>query len=214
MICGLEGRFERHLRYVDAIIGRREGVRDISALSLLITQQGVMFFTDTYVTLDPSAEEIAEMTVLAAEEIRRFGIEPKAALLSHSDFGSRDSASALKMREAVGILHRIAPDLIADGEMHGDAALSEELRQRVYPHALLKGEANLLVFPNLDAANITLTTVKAMTDALHVGPILLGMARPAHILTPSVTSRGIVNMTALAAVEVLQSQNRQLHLPG
>jgi len=214
MICGLEGRFERHLRYVDAIIGRREGVRDISALSLLITQQGVMFFTDTYVTLDPSAEEIAEMTVLGAEEIRRFGIEPKAALLSHSDFGSRDSASALKMREAVGILHRIAPDLIADGEMHGDAALSEELRQRVYPHALLKGEANLLVFPNLDAANITLTTVKAMTDALHVGPILLGMARPAHILTPSVTSRGIVNMTALAAVEVLQSQNRQLHLPG
>jgi len=214
MICGLEGRFERHLRYVDAIIGRREGVRDLSALSLLITQQDVMFFTDTYVTLDPSAEDIAEMTVLAAEEIRRFGIEPKAALLSHSDFGSRDSASALKMREAVGILHRIAPDLIADGEMHGDAALSEDLRQRVYPHALLKGEANLLVFPNLDAANITLTTVKAMTDALHVGPILLGMARPAHILTPSVTSRGIVNMTALSAVEVLQTQNRQLSLPG
>jgi len=214
MICGLEGRFERHLRYVDAIIGRREGVRDLSALSLLISQQGVMFFTDTYVTLDPSAEDIAEMTVLAAEEIRRFGIEPKAALLSHSDFGSRDSVSALKMREAVGILHRIAPDLVADGEMHGDAALSEDLRQRVYPHALLKGEANLLVFPNLDAANITLTTVKAMTDALHVGPILLGMARPAHILTPSVTSRGIVNMTALAAVEVLQTQNRQLSLPG
>ncbi|WP_011580875.1 MULTISPECIES: NADP-dependent malic enzyme [Chelativorans] len=214
MICGLEGRFERHLRYVEAIIGRREGVQDLSALSMLITQQGVVFLTDTYVTLDPSAAEIAEMTVLAAEEIRRFGIDPKAALLSHSDFGSRDSASAMKMREAVGILHRIAPDLIADGEMHGDAALSEELRQRVYPHALLKGEANLLVFPNLDAANITLTTLKVMTDALHVGPILLGMARPAHILTPSVTSRGIVNMTALSAVEALQSQNRQLNLPG
>ncbi|WP_309084487.1 NADP-dependent malic enzyme [Chelativorans sp.] len=209
MICGLEGRFERHLRYVDAIIGRREGVRDLSALSLLITQQGVMFFTDTYVTLDPSAEEIAEMTLLAAEEIRRFGIEPKAALLSHSDFGSRDSASALKMREAVSILHRIAPDLVADGEMHGDAALSEELRQRVFPHAGLKGEANLLVFPNLDAANITLTTVKAMTDALHVGPILLGVARPAHILTPSVTSRGVVNMTALAAVEALQNRTAE-----
>jgi len=214
MICGLEGRFERHLRYVEAIIGRREGVQDLSALSMLITQQGVVFLTDTYVTLDPSAAEIAEMTVLAVEEIRRFGIDPKAALLSHSDFGSRDSASAMKMREAVGILHRIAPDLIADGEMHGDAALSEELRQRVYPHALLKGEANLLVFPNLDAANITLTTLKVMTDALHVGPILLGMARPAHILTPSVTSRGIVNMTALSAVEALQSQNRQLNLPG
>ncbi|WP_265518760.1 NADP-dependent malic enzyme [Nitratireductor luteus] len=208
MICGLEGRFERHLRNVDMIIGRREGVDELSALSMLITQQGVMFFTDTYVTVDPCAAEIAEMTVLAAEEIRRFGIEPKAALLSHSDFGSRDSASALKMREATDILHRIAPTLIADGEMHGDSALSEALRMRVFPHASLKGEANLLVFPNLDAANITLTTVKVMTDALHVGPILLGTARPAHILTPSVTSRGVVNMTALAAVEALQNHAR------
>ncbi|WP_163266989.1 NADP-dependent malic enzyme [Chelativorans alearense] len=206
MICGLEGRFERHLRYVDTIIGRRAGVDDLSALSMLIAQQGATFFTDTHVTLDPSAAEIAEMTVLAAEEIRRFGIEPKAALLSHSDFGSRDSPSALKMREAVAILHQTAPGLVADGEMHGDSALSETLRQRVFPHAGLEGEANLLVFPNLDAANITLTTVKAMTDALHVGPILLGTARPAHILTPSVTSRGVVNMTALAAVEALQNQ--------
>ncbi|WP_246727744.1 NADP-dependent malic enzyme [Chelativorans sp. Marseille-P2723] len=214
LICGLEGRFERHLRYVDAIIGRRPGVQEFAALSLLIAQQNVMFFTDTYVTLDPTAEEIAETTILAAEQIRRFGIEPKAALLSHSDFGSRESASALKMREAVAILHRNAPDLVVDGEMHGDAALSEELRRRVFPHSVLKGEANLLVFPNLDAANITLTTVKVMTDALHVGPILLGTARPAHILTPSVTSRGVVNMTALAAVEVLQNQNRQLVLPA
>ncbi|MCT9000078.1 NADP-dependent malic enzyme [Chelativorans intermedius] len=214
MICGLEGRFERHLRYVDTIIGRREGVCALSALSMLIAQRGVTFFTDTHVTLDPSAEEVAEMTVLAAEEIRRFGIEPKAALLSHSDFGSRDSPSALKMREAVAILHRIAPDIVADGEMHGDSALSEGLRQRVFPHAALEGEANLLVFPNLDAANITLTTVKAMTDALHVGPILLGPARPAHILTPSVTSRGVVNMTALAAVEALQNRENQPALPG
>ncbi|WP_445082852.1 NADP-dependent malic enzyme [Chelativorans sp. YIM 93263] len=205
MICGLEGRFERHLRYVETIIGRREDVRDLSALSLLITQQNVMFFTDTYVTLDPTAAEIAKMTVLAAEEIRRFGIDPKAALLSHSDFGSRDSHSALKMREALSILHSEHPEISVDGEMHGDSALSETLRQRVFPHSALSGEANLLVFPNLDAANITLTTVKAMTDALHVGPILLGAARPAHILTPSVTSRGVVNMTALAAVEVLQS---------
>ncbi|MCT8991056.1 NADP-dependent malic enzyme [Chelativorans sp. SCAU2101] len=210
MICGLEGRFERHLRYVDAIIGRRQGVKDLSALSMLIMQQGAIFLTDTYVSVDPSAEEIAEMTVLAAEKIRRFGIEPKAALLSHSDFGSRDSKSALKMRRAVSILREIAPDLMADGEMHGDAALSEDLRQRIYPHSVLKGEANLLVFPNLDAANITLTTVKAMTDALHVGPILLGAARPAHILSPSVTSRGVVNMTAFAAVEALQSQTPPL----
>ena len=204
MICGLEGRFERHLRNVDLIIGRRTGVRDLSALSMLIAQRGVTFFSDTYVTVDPSADEIAEMTMLAATEIRRFGIAPKAALLSHSNFGSRDSASAMKMRQATAILHRLAPELEADGEMHGDSALSEILRQRVFPDATLTGEANLLVFPNLDAANIALTTVKTMTDALHVGPILLGTARPAHILTPSVTSRGVVNMTALAVVEAAQ----------
>jgi malate dehydrogenase (oxaloacetate-decarboxylating)(NADP+) len=201
VICGLEGRFERNLRNVDLIIGRREGVRDFSALSLLIMQRGITFLTDTYVTLDPTADEVVEMTMLAAEEIRRFGIEPKAALLSHSDFGSRDTPSALKMRAAAARLKEIAPDLESDGEMHGDAALSEQLRRRVFPHSTLTGEANLLVFPGLDAANIALNTIKAMTDALHVGPILLGAARPAHILTPSVTSRGVVNMTALAVVE-------------
>ncbi|MBX3578128.1 MAG: NADP-dependent malic enzyme [Rhizobiaceae bacterium] len=203
MICGLEGRFERHLRNVRLIIGARPDVidRDLSALSMLITQRGVVFFTDTYVTVDPSAAEIAEMTILASEAIRRFGIQPKAALLAHSNFGSRDTPSARKMREAAEILKRRAPDLESDGEMHGDAALSETLRQRVFPHSTLKGEANLLVFPNLDSANIALTTVKQMTDALHVGPILLGAARPAHILTPSVTSRGVVNMSAIAVVE-------------
>ncbi len=212
MICGLEGPFERHMRQVDQIIGRRPGIHDLSALSMLISQRGVMFFTDTYVSVDPTAEEIAEMTVLAAAEIRRFGIVPKAALLSHSDFGSRESPSALKMRRAAAILHEIAPNLEADGEMHGDSALSEALRQRVFPHSLLKGEANLLVFPDLDSANITLTTVKTMMDALHVGPILLGAAMPAHILTPSVTSRGIVNMTALAVVEASQPQDDPLAL--
>jgi malate dehydrogenase (oxaloacetate-decarboxylating)(NADP+) len=208
MICGLEGRFERHLRNVDLIIGRREGVFDLSALSLLIMQRGITFLTDTYVTVDPTAEEIVEVTMLAAEEIRRFGIEPKAALLSHSNFGSRDSASAIKMRKAAALLRKAAPDLQADGEMHGDAALSEQLRRRVFPHSTLEGEANLLVFPNLDAANIALNTIKAMTEALHVGPILLGAARPAHILTPSVTSRGVVNMTALAVVEADQRAQR------
>ncbi len=214
MICGLEGRYERHLRNVDLLIGKRKGVSDLSALSMLISQRGVTFFTDTYVSIDPEARDIAEMTMLAAEEIRRFGIEPKAALLSHSNYGSRDSASAVKMRKAAEILHRLAPELMADGEMHGDAALSEALRLRVFPHSALKGEANLLVFPNLDAANIALTTVKAMTDALHVGPILLGTALPAHILTPSVTSRGVVNMTALAVVEAAQrSAEPALPLP-
>ncbi|PSJ54953.1 NADP-dependent malic enzyme [Kumtagia ephedrae] len=206
MICGLEGRFARHLRHVSLLIGARPDVtdRDLSALSMLISSRGVVFFTDTYVTVDPTAEEIAEMTMLAAEEIRRFGIEPKAALLSFSNFGSRESPSALKMRQAAEILRDRAPDLECDGEMHADSALSEALRQRINPHSRLKGEANLLVFPNLDAANIALTTVKQMMDALHVGPILLGTDRPAHILTPSVTSRGIVNMTALAVVEAAQ----------
>jgi malate dehydrogenase (oxaloacetate-decarboxylating)(NADP+) len=202
MICGLEGRFARHLRNVNLLIGPRDGIKELSTLSMLISQRGVLFLTDTYVTVDPTAEEIAEMTILAAEEIRRFGIEPKAALVSLSDFGSHEAPSAQKMRKAAAILARKAPDLECDGEMHADSALSEQLRQRVYPHSRLKGEANLLVFPSLDAANITLTALRTMMDALHVGPILLGTDRPAHILTPSVTSRGIVNMTALAVAEV------------
>ncbi|MCI5077277.1 NADP-dependent malic enzyme [Oricola sp.] len=204
MICGLEGRYERHLNHVRLIVGLEPRAQDLSALSMLISQRGVSFYTDTYVTVDPCAEEIAEMAVLAAREIARFGIEPKAALLSHSNFGSRDSESALKMRAATSILHRIAPGLCADGEMHADSALDQALRDRVYPNSILNGEANLLVFPNLDSANITLNAVKTMTDALHVGPILLGTAKPAHILTPSVTSRGVVNMTALAVVEAAQ----------
>jgi len=204
MICGLEGRFERHLRVVRQIIGIVPGIRDYSALSLLISQRGALFLTDTYVNVDPNANEIAEMAILAAKEIDRFGIVPKAALVSHSNFGSKESASAEKMRQAAAILAEKAPDLESDGEMHGDSALSQALRDRVFPNSRLKGEANLLVFPNLDAANITLNVVKTVTDALHVGPILLGAARPAHILTPSVTSRGVVNMTALSVVEALQ----------
>jgi malate dehydrogenase (oxaloacetate-decarboxylating)(NADP+) len=210
MICGLEGRFERHLRVVRQIIGKVPRIRDYSALSLLISQRGALFLTDTYVNVEPGANEIAEMAILAAKEISRFGIEPKAALVSHSNFGSKESASAEKMREAAAILAEKAPELESDGEMHGDSALSQALRDRVFPNSRLKGEANLLVFPNLDAANITLNVVKMVTDALHVGPILLGAARPAHILTPSVTSRGVVNMTALAVVEALQKSGETL----
>ncbi len=201
LICGLEGRFSKHLRDVRNIIGTAEGVRDFSTLSLLINSRGATFFTDTYVTVDPSAEEIAEMTMLAAREIARFGITAKAALLSSSNFGSRDTIASKKMRQALEIIWKEAPDLEVDGEMHGDAALSEIMRKRVIPNSKLSGEANLLVFPSLDAANIALNLIKVMTDALHVGPILLGTSRPAHILTPSVTSRGVVNMSALAAVE-------------
>jgi malate dehydrogenase (oxaloacetate-decarboxylating)(NADP+) len=201
LICGVEGRYAKHLRDVSQIIGKKDGVLDFSALSLLISQRGATFFTDTYVTMNPTAEEVAQMTIMAAQEIRRFGITPRAALVSHSNFGSRDSDSAFKMRKAMEIVREMEPDLEADGEMHGDSAISEVLRQRVMPDSTLTGEANLLVFPNLDAANITLGVVKTMTDSLHVGPILLGAAMPAHILSPSVTSRGVVNMAALAVVE-------------
>ncbi|MBA5778427.1 NADP-dependent malic enzyme [Stappia sp. F7233] len=201
LICGLEGRFSKHLRDVRNIIGTAMGVRDFSALSLLINGKGATFFTDTYVTVDPTAEEIAEMTMLAAREIRRFGITPKAALLSSSNFGSRDMPASRKMREALEMIWKMAPDLEVDGEMHGDSALSEAMRRRVMAGSRLEGEANLLVFPSLDAANIALNLIKVMTESLHVGPILLGTARPAHILTPSVTSRGVVNMSAFAAVE-------------
>ena len=201
LICGVEGRYARHLRDVSQIIGKKPGVRDFSGLSLLISPRGATFFTDTYVTIDPTIEEVAEMTVMASQEIRRFGITPRVALVSHSNFGSRDSDSAFKMRKAMELVLEVDPTLEVDGEMHGDAAISETLRLHVMPDSKLTGQANLLVFPNLDAANITLGVVKAMTDSLHVGPILLGAAQPAHILSPSATSRGVVNMAALAVVE-------------
>lgn len=201
LICGLDGRFSRHLQNIRGIIGKAPGVHDLSTMSLLINSKGAYFLTDTYVTEEPSSTEIAEMTQLAARHIRRFGIEPKVALLSHSNFGSRDSTSALKMREAVEMLWEMAPELEVDGEMHGDAAISEQLRAQVNPKSKLEGRANLWVFPSLDASNIALNLLKVMTDALHVGPILLGAAKPAHILTPSVTSRGVVNMSAFASVE-------------
>jgi len=201
MLCGLEGQFRNHFQVIRQVIGLRPGSQRFAAMSLLIASDSTTFLTDTYVNVDPSAEEIAELTRLAADQVRRFGIVPKAALLSHSNFGSHDTPSSRKMRQAVQRLWEVAPELEVDGEMHGDSALSEALRQRAMPKSRLTGDANLLVFPNLDAANITLNVVKVMTDALHVGPILLGAAKPAHILTPSVTSRGVANMTTLAAVE-------------
>ncbi|CDZ43320.1 NADP-dependent malic enzyme [Neorhizobium galegae] len=204
LICGVEGRYDKHLSDVNQIIGKRPGVCAFSGLSLVISQRGAMFFTDTFVNYNPSAQEIAEITILAAEEIRRFGITPKAALICHSNFGSRDSESAQKMRAALKLVRQQAPELEVDGEMQGGSALSETLRKRAMPNSSLTGEANLLVFPNLDAANISLGLVRNLTDALHVGPILLGAAQPAHILSSSVTSRGVVNMAALAVVEASQ----------
>ena len=201
MICGLEGRYMRHLNNIRDIIGLAPGMREFAALSLVITGKGVYFLADTQVTAEPTAEEIAEMAALAAAHVRRFGIEPKIALVSHSDFGSYDTASAAKMRRAGELLAERAPELEADGEMDGESALNPSYRDRVYPHSRLKGEANVLIMPTLDAANIAYELIKVLGDALPVGPILIGAACPAHILTPSVTARGVVNMTAVAVVE-------------
>lgn len=206
LICGVEGRYDRHLRDVNQIIGKRDGACTNAGLSLLISQRGAMFFTDTFVNYNPTAEEIAEITILAAQEVRRFGIVPKAALICHSNFGSRDSESARKMRAALEIIRKDAPELEVDGEMQGGSALDEALRKRAMPNSTLTGEANLLVFPNLDAASISLGLVRTMMDGLHVGPILLGTAKPAHILSQTVTSRGVVNMAALAVVEASQAE--------
>jgi malate dehydrogenase (oxaloacetate-decarboxylating)(NADP+) len=202
MLCGTYGSHAQHLRYIDQVIGRRTGVRHYAAMNALMLAQQTVFLCDTYVTPDPDAENIAEMTVLAAETVRRFGIVPKVALLSASNFGSVDIASAHKMRQALALLAVRAPELEVEGEMHGDAALSEAIRARVFPHTRLKGAANLLIMPTLDAANIAFNLLKTTSgDGVTVGPILLGAARAAHILTPSATVRRIVNMTALAVVD-------------
>ncbi len=201
MLCGLEGGYHRHLRRILDVIGMAEGVRDCSALSLLILNSGTYFLADTYVTPDPTAEELAEMALMSAEHIRRFGIEPKVALLSHANFGSSDTASSTKVREALRLLHERNPELEVEGEMHADVALDETIRDRVFPNSRLKGPANLLIFPNLDAANISYNLAKSLGAGLSVGPILVGLAKPAHVLTSSVTARGIVNMSAVAVVD-------------
>ena len=201
MICGVNGRYHRQLYHVNDVIGRAAGVRDLSALSMLILKSGTYFFADTYVTAEPSAEEIVEMTLFAAAQIRNFGIEPKIALISHSNFGSSNTASARKMREATAALQAREPDLEVEGEMHPDIALNEISRERIFPNSRLKGAANLFVFPTLDAANAAFNLVKELAEGLPVGPILVGAAAPAHILTDSVTARGVVNMSAIAVVD-------------
>jgi malate dehydrogenase (oxaloacetate-decarboxylating)(NADP+) len=201
MIAGAYGRFRTHFNHVRDVIGTREGVKNMAALSLVVMPTRSLFIADTYVNEDPDAETLAEITLLAADEVLRFGIQPKVALISHSLFGSSEHPSARKMAEAVQILHQRAPSLEVDGEMHGDAALDPEIRHNVFPNSKLKGAANLVICPTLDAANIAFNLLKTAADGLHVGPMLLGTTRPAHVLTPSVTARGILNMTALSVVE-------------
>jgi malate dehydrogenase (oxaloacetate-decarboxylating)(NADP+) len=202
MLCGTVGPYQRHLSVVANVIGRREGVQGYAAMNMLLLPGRTVFICDTYVNFDPSSEQIAEMTVLAAEEVRRFGLLPRVALLSHSNFGSLDTPTAGKMRRALEMLWKIAPELEVEGEMHGDTALDAQLRARLFPNARLSGPANLLIMPTLDAANIAFNLLKAATgDGITVGPILLGAVRPVHILTPSVTVRRLLNMTALSVVE-------------
>jgi malate dehydrogenase (oxaloacetate-decarboxylating)(NADP+) len=201
MIAGTYGRFRTHFAHVRDVVGTREGVRQMAALSLLVMPTRSLFIADTYVNDDPDPETLVEITLMAADAVLRFGLQPKVALISHSSFGSSDHPSARKMAAAVKILQQRAPALEVEGEMHGDAALEPELRSGVFPRSRLKDPANLVICPSLDAANIAFNLLKSAADGLHIGPMLLGTAQPAHVLTSSVTARGILNMTALAVVE-------------
>ena len=209
MLCGTFGTHALHLHYIDQVIGLRAGVKNYYAMNVLMLPSRTVFICDTYVNHDPNAEQVAEMTLLACEEIRRFGLVPRAALLSHSSFGSSDHPSAAKMRDALALIRRLDPALEVEGEMHGDSALNSDLRKTVFPNSMLKGDANLLLMPGIDAANISFNLLKtAAGDGITIGPILLGSARPIHILTSSATVRRIFNMTALLVVDAASSRHQ------
>jgi malate dehydrogenase (oxaloacetate-decarboxylating)(NADP+) len=203
LLCGLQGRFVKHVRDIRSVIGLADDAAQLSALSMLIMSRGVFFLADTYVNIDPTADEIVQITLQARDHLKRFNIDAKAALLSYSNFGSRDGASSEKMRDVYDRLKAVAPDLLVEGEMQGDLAINGELRERYVAQTAFQGEANLLIFPTLEASNLSLTLLKELNNALPVGPILMGTKHPAHILTPSVTSRGVVNMAAIAVGEAL-----------
>jgi malate dehydrogenase (oxaloacetate-decarboxylating)(NADP+) len=208
MICGVEGSYMRHLRHIREIIGFQPGVSDFAALALMITSKGAFFIADTQVRPNPSADELCDIAAQAAVHVQRFNIKPKIAFVSHSDFGSYDTESSRKVRKAATMFNERHPDIESDGEMQGDTALSEAARELILPHSRLTGVANVLIMPNLDAANAAYQMIKVLGDALPVGPILIGPSRPAHILTPSVTARGVLNMTAVAAVEAQERAGR------
>jgi len=201
MICGVDGRYMHHLRHVRDVIGLRRGVQAPSALTVLVLRKGAFFLCDTHVTAEPTAEGIAEMTLVAAEAMRRFGIEPKAALLSHSSFGASDEPSARKMRAALALVLAANPDFEIEGEMQAELAVSPELRERLFPHSRLSGPANLLVMPTMDAANLALGLLRQLGEGMSIGPILMGVAQPANIVTPTISVRGLVNMTAVTVAE-------------
>jgi malate dehydrogenase (oxaloacetate-decarboxylating)(NADP+) len=200
LICGLVGTYTTHLERIDSILGKQAGVRNYAAVNALMTNQGPLFITDTYVNEDPDAEQLAEIAWMAAQQVQRFGLPPKVAFLSHSSFGSSKRASARKMRAARDLFVSMHPDIECDGELHGDAALQPEIRNAYVADSTLTGSANLLVCPNLDAANILYNVLKTTTSGgVTVGPILMGVNGTAHILTPAATVRRVLNMTAMAA---------------
>ncbi len=201
MICGVVGRYMLHLQQIEMIIGKAHGVERFSAMEAVVMPSGTLFFSDTSVQVNPDPAALAEITHLSAQEVRRFGIEPKVAMLSHSNFGSHEDPDAVKMHQALRLIRRIDPELEIEGEMRGDLALSESLREQRFPDALLEGEANLLVMPNQGAASIACNLVKVVGNGIIVGPMLLGAAKSAHIATPNTTVRGLLNLTALAAVQ-------------
>jgi len=200
LICGTIGRYASHLKQIEIVVGMADGVGRLAAMNGLVLKTGTLFIADTHVQVDPDAEDLAEITALCADEVRRFGQEPQVALLSHSNFGSHDDPSACKIREALRLIRRARPDLDVDGEMRADLALSEELRAERFPDSLLEGGANLLIMPNQDAANIAFNLLKVLGEGISIGPLLLGAAKSAHVVTPAITVRGLLNMTALAAV--------------
>jgi len=214
LICGLVGRYHKKLGYLRSVFAQDAGVSSTSAMSMVINDKGAWFFLDTHCQVDPTAEQIAEATLQATLRLKLFGIVPKVALLSHSNFGSHTDASAIKMRRVREILVELKPKLEVEGEMQADTAWSEELRERMFPHSSLRGCANLFVMPSMDAANITYNMVRVMTDGVAIGPILMGIAQPAHILTPSSTVRRVVNMTAIAAVEAQIRKQREAEAKG
>ncbi len=207
-ICGGVANWWRQVQYVLPIIARRPDASRVYALECLILPTGSLFICDTQMVLDPTAEQVAEMTCLAADAVAEFGVTPKVALLSHSNFGASDSHSARKMRHALALIRARVPGLEVDGEMNAESALVSAIRDRAVPDGMLSGAANLLVMPTLDAANIAFTLLKSAADGLSVGPVLLGMSRPIHVLVPSVTARGIVNLSAFAAREALDGAAR------
>ena len=207
MVCGTFGHYQLHLDYVQNVIGKKQGVNDFYAMNAVLMQDRNIFIADTYVHEDPTAEQLAEMTVLAADQLHRFGITPRVALVSHSNFGASNRASAIKMRKVHQLLTDMNVDFEFDGEMQGDAALNENIRLNDMPSSPLKGAANLLILPTLDASNIAFNLLKTATGSASIGPILLGTSKPVHILTPSATSRGVVNMTALTVTEAQDLEN-------